>query len=190
MKGLTGVLLVAAFLGPVGDLDRAVRDAVQAGRRPALEGPMRTLTAIGRPVIVLGGLAAIAVLDRSAGPRTARDALLALAPTNALVEGLKRLTFRPRPDGEHRRSNAAFPSSHAANAFALAAVLARRWRRAGWGLFPFAAAVAASRMYLDRHWLSDVVVGTAIGLASAWLVARLLRARAARSTGGLFPPSR
>ena len=89
---------------------------------------------------------------------------------NLAVEGLKRLTYRARPDGEHKRSNAAFPSSHAANAFALAAVLARRWRRAAPALWLLAALIAFSRIYLNRHFTSDAVVGSVIGLVGAWAV--------------------
>ena len=90
---------------------------------------MRMATDFGKPVTVLAGLGAILIFDRSGGRATAAAAALALLPTNALVEGLKRATYRARPDGSRKRSNAAFPSSHAANAFALAAVLARRWKR-------------------------------------------------------------
>ena len=74
-----------------------------------------------------------------------------------------------------KRSNAAFPSSHSANAFAVAFVIARRWRRAAVPAFAFAALVAWSRMYLDRHWLSDVVVGAALALGLAWLTSRAWR---------------
>ena len=164
------LLLVLALAGPVQQLDDAVRDWTQAHRTPALNRTARTLTDIGKPLIVAGALVAVAVLDRAAGIQTARTALLALIPVNLAVEGLKRLTYRVRPDGQHKRSNAAFPSSHAANAFALATVLSWRWRRAAPFLFVFAALVAASRVYLNRHWFSDSVFGAALGTALTWWV--------------------
>jgi len=170
------LLLALALLGPVERLDWTVAHAVQAARRPALEAPMHALSSWARPVVVAAGLAVVLGVDVVAGGGwgTVRSAVAAVAATNLLVEAGKRATDRVRPDGEHKRSNASFPSSHAANAFALAWVLTARWRRLGWALFPLAAAVAYSRMYLNRHFLSDVVVGAAVGMACAWAAARWL----------------
>lgn len=66
-----------------------------------------------------------------------------------------------------------FPSGHSATAFALATVVALQYRRPGW--VPFvaygvAAGVGLSRMTIDRHWASDVLVGAVVG----HLVARLV----------------
>jgi len=184
------LLLAVAFLGPVQALDDAARAAVQSARSPVMDRGMRTVSDIGKPAVVLGALLGIALFDAQGGVATARLALAALVPANLAVEGLKRATFRARPDGEHRRSNAAFPSSHAANAFALALVFARRWRRLAPAFFAFAALVALSRVWLDRHWTSDVLVGAAIGLMSAWATARWASRRAARRVGGAPPPAR
>jgi membrane-associated phospholipid phosphatase len=177
------LFLALAWLGPIQALDDAVQRWVQDHTRPALDRPARLLTDVGKPWILTSALVGIAIFDRAAGPATAGKALVALVPTNLMVEGLKRATFRARPDGEHKRSNASFPSSHAANAFALAAVFAGRWRRWAPAFFLFATGVAASRMVLNRHYLTDVVVGAAIGLLSAWLAARLAAAHAARRAG-------
>jgi membrane-associated phospholipid phosphatase len=179
-RSLKTLMLALALLGPFVTVDHAVQDWVQLNTRPALDPAARVLTDVGRPWVVLSLLAGIAVFDRTAGTATAGRALLALVPTNAAVEGLKRLTFRARPDGEHKRSNASFPSSHAANAFTLAAVLAGRWRRLAPAFYAFATGVALSRVVLNRHFLTDIVVGAAIGLAAAWLVDRFLAARATR----------
>ena len=104
---------------------------------------------------------------------TARAALLALVPTNLAVEITKYTVNRVRPDGDTRRRNSSFPSGHAANAMALAWMLSRRWPRARWALFAYAAVVSFSRMYLDRHFLSDVVVAGILGIACSMLVVRL-----------------
>lgn len=175
------LLLVLALWSPIQALDESVRDAVQAARQPELERPMRWASDIGKPAVALGSLLVISVFDASAGPGTARLALGALAGTNLAVEGLKRLTFRARPDGEHKRSNAAFPSSHAANAFTLAMVLARRWRRWAPLFVTGATIIAFSRIYLNRHWLSDVVAGIALGVGMALAAERWLRGWAFRT---------
>ncbi len=182
------LLLALALLGPLQAADAALQRAVQDMRRPVLEQPMRSLTGIGKPVVVFGALLLVAAFDAAAGPATARLALAALVPTNLVVEGLKRAVGRTRPDGDRKRSNSSFPSSHAANAFALAWVLARRYRRFAPAFMILAALVAVSRVYLNRHYVSDVVAGAAIGLACAFWSARWLAARARQRRGTANSP--
>ena len=125
------LLLALALLNPLERLDWAAAREVQAARRPAFEGIMHGASAIGRPAVVAGGLAVVLAVDLASGGgwSTVRLAVVALAGTNLVVEVLKRAVGRTRPDGERKRSNSSFPSSHAANAFALAWVLGARWRR-------------------------------------------------------------
>jgi undecaprenyl-diphosphatase len=169
-----GLLLAAmlSLLTPLAALDQRLQDEMQSARRPALESPMRFFSRACNGTTLCAGLLAVALFDPVMGVETARTALLVLAPTNLIVEGLKRATDRTRPDGEHKPSNASFPSSHAANIFALAVVLGRRWRRAVPLLLAVALLVGISRIYLNRHWTSDVVAGAAIGVLTALLVTR------------------
>jgi len=169
----TAALFLAALLAwAVQPIDDGARAAFQRWRTPWLERPMHVASDAGRPVLIVAGIAGLA------GGGVARavvgEAVVVLIPVNLAVEGLKRLTDRARPDGTRRRSNAAFPSSHAANAFAVAVVLARRWRRGAVAFFVAAALVAWSRLYLDRHWLSDVVAGIGLGCLLAWGTLRVL----------------
>lgn len=173
-------LLALALAWPTQPLDDAVRAAVQAQRTHALERPMHLVSDLGRPLLLLTG--AIALVSGSAGRALLVEAAVVLLPVNAAVETVKWVTWRARPDGTHRHGNAAFPSSHAANAFAVAVLLARRWKRAWPAWFALAALVAYSRMWLDRHWLSDVVAGALAGALLAWgALAALRRWRAARA---------
>lgn len=180
------LLLLLALLDPVRQLDAVVAARVRKLARAqetsgsAWPGVMRAATSWGRPVVVMGGLAVVVTAEVAGGRgwALARLAATSLAGTNLLVEGGKRAVNRTRPDGESKRSNSSFPSSHAANGFTLAWVLTSRWRR-GWPAFyALASLVAFSRMYLNRHYLSDVVVGALLGVVVAWAAARWLRARA------------
>lgn len=71
-------------------------------------------------------------------------------------------------------ANRAYPSLHAASNFAAATALVaethRRSPKATWIVAPVAYTLATippvSRMYLGRHWGSDVVMGAAIGVMS------------------------
>ena len=97
-------------------------------------------------------------------PKTAHlgmDLLQAQILTESLVQPLKFSTRRERPDLSNHQS---FPSGHAAITFAAATVLERHvgWRRSllAYGVASY---VAASRLHDNRHYLSDVVFGAAVG---------------------------
>jgi undecaprenyl-diphosphatase len=109
---------------------------------------------------------------------------------------IKPIVRRPRPDITHGESvilvaeNAAavpfnndfsFPSGHATIAFAGAYIVSReeeshksrshsrRYKRFGkWLFYGVAALTAFSRIYLGKHYPSDVVVGALLGYAIGW----------------------
>ncbi|MEO5619218.1 MAG: phosphatase PAP2 family protein [Candidatus Eisenbacteria bacterium] len=164
------LLLVLVLIEPMMRLDLHIQGAVQSARRPALERPMRALTDTVKPVVAVSGLLAIAVFGGPSGVPMARGCLAVLIPVNLAVEALKWGVNRSRPDGDRNRRNSSFPSSHAANAFAIAWMLTRRWPRAWAPFFALSAVSAFSRMYLNRHYLSDVVAGGALALAVAAFV--------------------
>jgi len=98
------------------------------------------------------------------------DLIQSLAVSEALVNALKYSTRRERPDGSGKTS---FPSGHAADTFAFATALERHL---GWkGAVPayiFASYVAVSRLPDNRHWLSDVVFGSTVGIIAGRTVTR------------------
>ena len=89
------------------------------------------------------------------------DLLRAQIITEMLVEPIKFATQRERPDGSNSHS---FPSGHAAITFAGATVLERHlgWRRS-FLAYAVATYVATSRLHDNRHYLSDVAFGAAVG---------------------------
>ena len=74
----------------------------------------------------------------------------------------------------------AYPSIHAATAFATAAAVtaetARHSRRAAWIVGPLSYSAASlpglARMYKDKHWASDIAMGAALGAVSGWATVR------------------
>jgi len=95
------------------------------------------------------------------------DLMRAQIITRTLVNGIKVTVRRDRPTGEC----CAFPSGHAASAFAAASVLERHLGyRASWPALVAATYVATSRLVDNRHFLSDVVFGAAVGEAAGWTV--------------------
>jgi membrane-associated phospholipid phosphatase len=95
------------------------------------------------------------------------DLIRAQILSQAIVHGIKYTVQRDRPTGEC----CAFPSGHAASAFAAASVIERHFGyRGAWPTLVAASYVATSRLVDDRHFLSDVVFGAAVGVASGWTV--------------------
>ena len=87
---------------------------------------------------------------------------------------------RHRPTGEC----CSFPSGHASVTFATASVLERHFGyRASWPMFAIAGYVSASRLTDNRHFLGDVLFGSALGIATGWTVV----GRHGRDTFALVP---
>jgi len=90
------------------------------------------------------------------------DLIEALAMSEALTQTIKYTTRRERPDGSGKNS---FPSGHAADTFAFATALERHlnWKFSV-PAYIFSSYVAISRLPANRHWLSDAVFGSAVGI--------------------------
>ncbi|HJQ34605.1 MAG TPA: phosphatase PAP2 family protein [Pyrinomonadaceae bacterium] len=135
----------------------------------------RDISEAGGLYSTAGIAAAFYLAGRAAGNARARETGLlggeALVDTGLVTAVLKNVTQRPRPpvDGAHAEffdGGHSFPSGHSAGAWALATVVADEYRDrravqvAAYGL---AAAVSVSRYAARKHFLSDVLVGGAIG---------------------------
>lgn len=107
--------------------------------------------AVGRAT----GKSSIAIL----GADLARAQIVAQATT----QGIKYVAGRTRPDGTDR----SFPSGHTSSAFATATVLQRHY---GWKVgipaYALAGYVGASRLHANKHYLSDVAFGAALGIVA------------------------
>lgn len=107
---------------------------------------------------------------RSSWSRMLVSDAFSVAAMAITVNGLKYTVSRLRPDGSSYNS---FPSGHTATAFMTATMLHKEY---GWkspwfsiGAYTTAAVTGMSRVLNNRHWVSDVVAGAAIGIGSVHL---------------------
>jgi len=86
---------------------------------------------------------------------------------NAVVYPTKNFSGYTRPDGSNKLS---FPSGHTAEAFTSAEFLRQEYKDVspwyGFAGYVVASATGYLRIYNNRHWLSDVIGGAGIGMAS------------------------
>jgi membrane-associated phospholipid phosphatase len=89
------------------------------------------------------------------------DLVRAQVLTQLVTQGIKFSVRRTRPDG----TQYSFPSGHTATTFATATVIQHHYGwKAGVPAYALATYVAASRVQMKRHYLSDVTMGAAIGI--------------------------
>ncbi len=119
------------------------------------------------------GVMGVSILLMAYGNESHRETgrLLSSAYLGAgvITYGMKRLIGRKRPLDE-TLGNPAMPSGHASIAFSVATILGYRYPKWRIPLYIGAGLVSFSRVYLGRHYTSDVVVGAAIGTATGILV--------------------
>ncbi|TBN55442.1 phosphatase PAP2 family protein [Glaciihabitans arcticus] len=112
--------------------------------------------------------------------------VIALAVSAAVVQLLKGLYDRPRPeDILVVVDEGSFPSGHTANAATLAVVLGLLlWRWWVWAAGAiYVVAMMVSRTYLGAHWFSDTIGGLLLGAAVAIIVWAPLAHRLRIETG-------
>jgi membrane-associated phospholipid phosphatase len=185
-------------------------------RSPAVNAVAAAARTFGDPgTVILGGATygVGLIADRRATAAVGLHTLGAVTVGGVITSVIKSVVGRARPFVTHdsaafdlefarglRRGNAyqSFPSGHATAAFAFASALAAegryRWRdvnrATGPAGFAVAGLVAASRVYHDRHWASDVVAGAGIGAVAGAAVVRYARSHPGNAVERRLLPGR
>ncbi len=122
------------------------------------------------PAVIAIGLEATGVKGKHTTLQTSIIYVMSNIILNALVIPTKHFSQELRPDSSNYLS---FPSGHTTDAFANAELLRMEYRETQpWlGVVGYAMAVTTGylRMYNNKHWISDVIAGAGIGIASTRL---------------------
>ena len=121
--------------------------------------------------------------NRKTHPKFLWQALAAAILSRGIItEAIRFFWERPRPFVENNitpliehAASASFPSGHATLFFALGTILWFYNKKAGVLFLLGAAILSSARVFAFLHWPSDILVGAAIGIASALLVLRVSR---------------
>ena len=130
------------------------------------------------PIIAVYGLNAAGIHGKHDFRSRSILLLMSNIISNTTVFSLKKITLRERPDGSNRYS---FPSGHTAEAFSSAEFMWQEYKEVSpwYGIAGYAMAFSTGylRMYNNKHWMSDVVAGAGIGIASTkiayWLYPKI-----------------
>jgi hypothetical protein len=183
VAGTTGLLLLADK-----ELNDTWRDDIRSG---TVDDFLDVMELFGSSrFIVLGSVAGYAAGEVVGSPQ-AKEASLLVAQSFVLsagfTQGMKFAFRRDRPDDSRddqysffsstaSKTNSSFASGHATNAFSLASVLTEVYSPnapwLGWVLYPIATATALARVNNERHWASDVFLGSALGYFIGKMVVR------------------
>ncbi len=137
---------------------------------------MPGLSKVGDRQTCLGVCLGLSVFGDEKGRAVGKLSTVSLLGGQVVCSVLKLAVNRERPEGESDRFNSSFPSGHAAGVFSLAYVLGQEYPGIKVPSYILAGLVAISRVYLGRHYPSDVLAGALIGCSAGYLVMRNKRA--------------
>lgn len=127
-----------------------------------LDLTMPLVQRMGDPKVYLAVCAILCGFGNEKMFETGKLASAGFAETGVLVYALKTTVGRSRPNNSLEKDS--FPSGHSAFAFTIATIAGKQYPILRIPLYMLATGTAYARVYLGRHYPSDVVVGCIIGV--------------------------
>ena len=154
------------------ELDQQIFDAIYDEKNSGSirHTLMKNITHFGNSYAVIGLSLLTVTYGKEKNRQTGRLMSSAFSGSSLIVYTTKRLINRRRPLDIHDTDTPALPSGHTANAFAMATILGNRHPKLRIPLYIGAGMVGFSRIYLGRHYVSDVLMGATVGTGVGLLV--------------------
>ena len=165
-------------------MELSILHAIQSLHSPILDQIMVTVFntlvgSIGQIWIVVGLVLLVIPKTRKCGIAVLLSYIVSLLIGN---EWLKDFIARPRPCAVDdtvqlivkKPGSFSCPSVHTYLAFSSAMAIFHYYRKAGIGVFVFAAMIGFSRMYFFVHYPTDVLFGAVLGILTAFVVCTLM----------------
>ncbi len=178
---LTGVALTLLGTASYVWIDQPVTDYIISTKTPWITEIFKQITRLGESQWYLAVGLLIWLIYRNNNERKASQGLLlfsSIAVSGIIANILKSLLGRARPrlyiheqiygfDFFHiEYAWLSFPSGHAATALGASSVLAICFPRFKYPIYAIGIVTALSRVILTQHYLSDVIAGSVLGLAT------------------------
>ncbi len=160
-------------------LDGDIHQWSQDSQSKTSEGFSKFITRFGDGYVLLGLMTALyasgEVFHQNSLRKTALLSIESWLTSGVIVTGVKIVFGRARPytdESSHsfhpfslRSRSHSFPSGHSSSVFAVATVIAEQSEKAYIDILAYSIAslVAISRVHNDKHWASDILIGSSIG---------------------------
>lgn len=159
------------FHQTIGDCERKIYETISSDwQSKPLSYFMRGVQIISYPPLDILSPIGLYLSDRKDAARTGLTGFVGDCVT---VIPLKLLTNRSRPAGETIRIDSSFPSGHTAFVFTQAVVYSHHNTRLRIPLYLYATVVGFSRVYLKKHYPTDILGGAALGILVGILAVKI-----------------
>lgn len=150
-------------------LDGKVNSKLAGFHKPWLKAILAIITLLGSGPFWAAVYACIFIFGPGALRPLLTPVIEAELATLVIILFLRYLTRRQRPRADRGGrpldpwNRYSFPSHHAARMIMLSVIFGAHYRGSLAGMLPAAVLIGFSRLYLEKHYLSDVLAGAAVG---------------------------
>jgi len=162
----------------IGDVDRDILDYIHEDmNNKFLDTTTPIIQMMGDPHVYIATCALLCAFGNEKMFETGKLSSAAFIESGFIAYALKKIVGRPRPLNNSLETDS-FPSGHVVLAYTIATVAGSQYPKLRVPLYIMAFGTAFSRVYLGRHYPSDVIagaiIGTLVGMHATYLKGTIL----------------
>ena len=148
----------------IGDVDRDILGYIHGDMNSKfLDTTTPIIQMMGDPHVYIATCALLCAFGNERMFETGKLSSAAFIESGFIAYALKKIVSRPRPLDNNLKETDSFPSGHVVLAFTIATVVGNQYPKLRVPLYIMAFGTAFSRIYLGKHYPSDVIAGAIIG---------------------------